>query len=69
MSTPKAAWSTIQADLHAVAVLTYNGCHSHALSHVLNSIDKWLGFPAPRSITTAMTSCRGSIHTCCREAQ
>lgn len=44
MSTSNAVWSTIRSDMHAVAVLTHNGCHMHALSLVFSSIDKmaWL---------------------------
>lgn len=44
MSKLKAVMNTIQADMRAVAVLTHNGCHMHALSLVFSSIDKmaWL---------------------------
>ncbi|MBH3471722.1 hypothetical protein [Pseudomonas putida] len=44
MSVSSAVWSTIQSDMHAVAVLTHNSCHMHALSLVFSSIDKmaWL---------------------------
>ncbi|WP_323601541.1 hypothetical protein [Pseudomonas putida] len=44
MSVPRAVIRTIEADLHAVAVLTYNGCDIHALSLMYSSIDKmaWL---------------------------
>ncbi|WP_059395512.1 hypothetical protein [Pseudomonas putida] len=40
MSIPNAVWSSIKSDLHAVAVLTHNGCDIHALSLMYSSIDK-----------------------------
>lgn len=40
MSIPKAVMRTIESDLRAVAVLTYNGCDIHALSLMYSSIDK-----------------------------
>lgn len=44
MSVSDAVWSTIRSEMHAVAVLTHNSCHMHALSLVFSSIDKmaWL---------------------------
>ncbi|CAI3808146.1 hypothetical protein [Pseudomonas putida] len=44
MPISDAVWTTINSDLHAVAVLIHNGCHIHALSLMYSSIDKmaWL---------------------------
>lgn len=44
MSISSAVWNTINSDLHAVAVLTHNGCVIPAMSLMYSSIDKmaWL---------------------------
>jgi hypothetical protein len=44
MPVPSAVWNSIKSDMHAVAVLTKNGCDTHALVLVFSSIDKmaWL---------------------------
>jgi hypothetical protein len=52
MPIPSAVWSTIQSDMRAVAVLTHNGCHTHALALVFSSIDKMAWLTSANTDTT-----------------